>query len=80
MISDDLEAVIADFGLAVIVEDLDKLPLSSAVKYKGNPHWTAPELQLLDIPTNKEADVWSFGMVCLEVLSSCSGNYPQVYM
>ena len=67
LISNDGEAFLTDFGLAVIVEDLTKLPISSALAESGNPRWMAPELLIDGCLVSKESDVWALGMVALEV-------------
>ena len=67
MITDDGKAQLADFGLAVIVEDLKDVSLSSSLRNAGSARWMAPELLLDDYPVSKESDIWAFGMVCLEV-------------
>jgi son of sevenless-like protein len=38
-----------------------------------NPRWFAPELLQQTAPASTHSDVWSFGMVCLEILS---GHQP----
>ena len=41
--------------------------------YSVNPRWFAPELLTESGPVSTHSDVWSFGMVCLEILS---GDVP----
>ena len=67
LISNDGEAFLTDFGLAVIVEDLTKLPISSALTESGNPRWMAPEL--ITGLVSVKSDIWALGMVILEVCS-----------
>ena len=69
LISNDGEAFLTDFGLAVIVEDLTKLPISSALAESGNPRWMAPELLRDGKLVSPMSDVYALGMVLLEVRS-----------
>ena len=59
--------MLADFGLAVIVEDLTRLPISTSLQNSGNVRWMAYELLVGDSLVSKESDVWALGMVILEV-------------
>ena len=59
--------LLADFGLAVIVEDLTQMPISSALEGSGNPRWMAPELLVGQEIVSKSSDIWSLGMFFLEV-------------
>lgn len=67
VISSTGEALLNDFGLAVIIEDLSKMPISSTLDGAGNPRWMAPELLVGSDIISKKSDVWAFGMVILEV-------------
>ncbi len=64
------DAQLCDFGLAVIIEDLVEMPISSALDGAGNPRWMAPELFMGCNMVSKESDVWAFGMTVLEVRAS----------
>ena len=61
---DSGNACIADFGLATLTQDLDSV--QSAYCQRGAPRWTAPEV-LDGGPFSKEADIFSFAMVMIEV-------------
>ena len=67
LISNSGEPLLADFGLAVIVEDLTQMPISSALEGSGNPRWMAPELLVGQEIVSKSSDIWSLGMFFLEV-------------
>ena len=69
LINNSGEPLLADFGLAVIMEDLTQMPISSALKGKGNPRWMAPELLIGQEIVSEPSDVWSLGMLFLEVCS-----------
>jgi len=59
-------ARITDFGLAMITQDLDSIRNASD-KHDHSARWIAPEI-LDDRGTySKEADVFSFAMVTIEV-------------
>jgi len=59
-------ARITDFGLATVTKNLDSLP--SAPGGCGNAaRWTAPEILTGNEKFSKEADVFSFAMVMIEV-------------
>ena len=68
LISDEIVPLLCDFGLAVIVENLEQLPISSVLRDAGHPRWMAPELFVGDQQVLTTAsDVWALGMVLLEV-------------
>lgn len=67
LINNSGQPLLSDFGLAVIVEDLTQMPISSALEGSGNPRWMAPELFLGQEIVSKASDVWSLGMFYLEV-------------
>ncbi|EJD04727.1 kinase-like protein [Fomitiporia mediterranea MF3/22] len=70
LISNSGEPLLCDFGLAVIIEDLAQMPISSVLQDAGNPRWMAPELfvgeQQASIST--ASDIWALGMVFLEIV------------
>ena len=61
---DSGNARIADFGFATVTQNLDSV--QSANCQRGTPRWTAPEV-LDEGPYSKEADIFSFAMVMIEV-------------
>ena len=67
LISDTGEALLAGFGLAAIVEDVTKLPLSAVLQDCSSIRWMAPELLIELKRLSRETDVWALGMVILEV-------------
>ena len=58
------EAIIADFGLAKILENAD----SQARSIAGSPYWMAPEM-FRGEGYSKPADVFSFGIVLCEIIT-----------
>lgn len=58
-------ARIVDFGFAKIARNLDSIP-SASVNHGYTPRWSAPEV-LTGGSHSKEADVFSFAMVAIEV-------------
>lgn len=61
------EPMLCDFGLALIVEDLTMMSISTVLQGSGNCRWMAIELLFHDALPTKESDMWAFGMVVLEV-------------
>ncbi|KAF9645424.1 kinase-like protein [Thelephora ganbajun] len=60
-------ARIADFGFATVTQNPDSIPSISC--HNGHtPRWTAPEV-LNEGPHSKEADVFAFAMVMIEVFT-----------
>lgn len=85
LIGDDGQPLLCDFGLAVIVEDLANMPISSALQGSGNPRWMAPELLIGEEIVSPQSDIWSLGMVMLEIFTldipfSELKGYPQVIL
>ncbi|KAL5485627.1 hypothetical protein ACEPAI_6668 [Sanghuangporus weigelae] len=75
LIDADGKAVITDFGLAKVREEVsDVLELPSSL-FAGSTRWMAPELFLSQIEDDRRApittysDVFAFASVCLEVLT-----------
>ena len=58
-------ARIADFGLATVTQNLDSIR-SASLQRGYSPRWTAPEV-LEGGKLSKEADIFSFAMVMIEV-------------
>ena len=59
-------ARITDFGLAMVTQDLDSV--RTAVGDHGHTvRWTAPEILNEQGTYSKEADIFSFAMVMIEV-------------
>ncbi|KAF9642913.1 kinase-like protein [Thelephora ganbajun] len=67
LVDDSGHARVADFGFAMVTRNLDSIP--SASRHNGHtPRWTAPEV-LNEGPHSKEADIFSFAMVMIEVFT-----------
>ena len=62
------QALIADFGLAIITRNPDSIRTATHQPH-NTARWTAQEVLLEENPT-KESDIYSFTMVMIEV---CSG-------
>ena len=67
LVDDSGRARIADFGLAAITRNLDSIR-SASLQRGYSPRWTAPEV-LMGEQLTKEADIFSFAMVAIEVRS-----------
>ncbi|XP_018009785.1 tyrosine-protein kinase SRK3 isoform X2 [Hyalella azteca] len=72
LMDSDKHCKVADFGLARIVEHGEYSP-NSNVNFPVK--WTAPEASLYGQYTIK-SDVWSFGIVMMEVLTLGANPYP----
>ncbi|TFK42874.1 ras guanine nucleotide exchange factor domain-containing protein [Crucibulum laeve] len=59
-------ARLSDFGLSKLLEECGQGMTSSP---GINPRWIAPELLLKNAALSTHCDVWSFGMVCLELVT-----------
>ena len=59
-------ARITDFGLARVTQNLDSMR-SASDDHGHTPRWTAPEILNDQGTYSKEADVFSFAMVMIEV-------------
>ncbi|KAH9989792.1 hypothetical protein BJV77DRAFT_1015930 [Russula vinacea] len=66
LISGDGHACIGDLGSARVEE----VPVTEAITY-GSLRWLAPELvaESCLVPTTRATDVWSFGMLALEIFT-----------
>ena len=68
MVSDDIHAVLIDFGLSTVLAE-EHPEITSSVAKAGNPRWMAPELFMGETSVSVASDVWALGMVLLEVRS-----------
>ena len=66
LVDDSGHARIIDFGLAKVTQNLDSIRSASS-QHGHTPRWTAPEV-LKGGTHTKEADIFSFAMVMIEVL------------
>ena len=60
-------ARITDFGLATVTQNLDSMRISEDEDEGHTARWTAPEILHEEGTYSKEADVFSFAMVMIEV-------------
>ena len=56
--------------LSVLIDDRCQAPVTEAITY-GSLRWLAPELVVDSnyIPTTRATDVWSFGMLSIEIFT-----------
>lgn len=66
MVDGSGNAQITDFGLAAIARNPHSLR-STLDEGSHTARWCAPEILVSDQPISKESDVFSFGMVIVEV-------------
>ena len=59
-------ARITDFGLATVTQNLDSIR-SGTGDHGHTARWTAPEILNEEASYSKEADIFSFAMVAIEV-------------
>ena len=59
-------ARIVDFGLAMVTQNLDSVQ-SASLQRDYTPRWVAPEILKEEGTYSKEADIFSFAMVMIEV-------------
>jgi len=59
--------VLSDFGISHIDDEM--FTSLDTVALAGNPRWTARELYFDANSPTKFSDLWSFGMLCLELFS-----------
>ncbi|KAH0830117.1 WD40-repeat-containing domain protein [Lanmaoa asiatica] len=80
-------ACIADFGLSIVVTEIDGSSIARTYQIKGTLRWTAPELIDIDTPESEDenapkifptvqSDMYSFGGIMLQALS---GKIPYHY-
>ncbi|KAG5644520.1 hypothetical protein DXG03_008262 [Asterophora parasitica] len=70
LVSSTGAAVICDFGMSKIVEDVTRNSASATLGASGSTRWMAPELiEGEETSVTKEADVYSFAMAILELLT-----------
>ena len=65
---DSGHARIADFGLSMVTKNITSTP-SARLQHGSTARWAAPELMKRGV-YEKEADVFSFAMVMIEVYSA----------
>lgn len=80
LITDQITAVLADFGLALLVDQHSGLTTNSNGKVLGTPRYMSPELFPYSAEGESEepdevvhtlnSDIWAFGCVVLEVCIS----------
>ncbi|KAG8689754.1 hypothetical protein FRC11_000801 [Ceratobasidium sp. 423] len=82
VVSASEEALLTDFGLSRIVAEEEGVDVAStSLENAGSSRWMAPELFQASTNTSSSgvtsaSDVWSFGMLCLEVLTGQPPFYP----
>ncbi|TDL14859.1 kinase-like protein [Rickenella mellea] len=73
LINDNGEALLSDFGISTLFEDISGTNCFSSSMFAGSVRWMAFELLRPDVYDTPQlttwCDIWSFGSVCLEILS-----------
>ncbi|KZT36413.1 kinase-like protein [Sistotremastrum suecicum HHB10207 ss-3] len=77
LMTDDGVPVLADFGLATLVENdpslgptHEMITSTTTASLRGTPRWMAPELLMSESQkSNNETDVWAFGCFVLELIT-----------
>ena len=64
------EALISDFGLSRVIEDITETPAYTTLTSGGSNRWCAPELMNEISSPTLTTDVYSFSMTILECLTS----------
>ena len=59
-------ARIADFGFTTVTKNLDSMRIATG-HHGLTPRWTAPEVLKEETAYSKEADIFAFAMVMIEV-------------
>jgi serine/threonine protein kinase len=68
LISNNHEAVLTDFGLSKVIEDVNRAGSSTSNRGAGALRWKAPELLGIHlIPVTPASDVWAFGCTAYQV-------------
>ncbi|KIJ11878.1 hypothetical protein PAXINDRAFT_15208 [Paxillus involutus ATCC 200175] len=86
LIGDNGRACISDFGLSMLLTQLGGSTYATSRQGEGTLRWVAPELHDPEVPADEEnplsvlptpqSDVYSFGMIMLQVLT---GRVPYNY-
>ncbi|KAG6809612.1 hypothetical protein H0H92_015530 [Tricholoma furcatifolium] len=78
LITDDLHAVLSDFGLSQVIRAMQTDPtgFTPSNPESGPTRWQAPELHQDNTQPDLGTDVWGFGCTAYEMLS---GNIPYYY-
>ena len=69
MVSDNHEALVADFGLSSLVDDIRTRSRTTGghVKIDGTPFWVAPEVLDGIMKISTKSDIYSMGLTFWEV-------------
>ncbi|EIN04973.1 kinase-like protein, partial [Punctularia strigosozonata HHB-11173 SS5] len=65
LLDENGRAYISDFGLISLLDQIH----DKSTKGRGNPRWTAPELFESDFKRTFSTDMYSFGCLCLEIIT-----------
>ncbi|XP_051122594.1 G-type lectin S-receptor-like serine/threonine-protein kinase At1g34300 isoform X2 [Andrographis paniculata] len=74
LVGEDFCPKVSDFGLAKVKKKEDMMSVS---RMRGTPGYMAPEWTRPDEPITSKADVYSFGLIVLEMVSG-SRNFSQL--
>ncbi|KDQ51294.1 hypothetical protein JAAARDRAFT_185349 [Jaapia argillacea MUCL 33604] len=74
LISDDGQALLADFGLSRYADKMQLMSQTmSNISNHGHVHFVAPELLVTDTRPTKESDVYAFGCLIIQIFT---GDLP----
>ncbi|VDO54463.1 unnamed protein product [Haemonchus placei] len=72
LVDDRWQAKISDYGLRKIRAYDKRPPEGKSWKYANNLLWTAPEVLRMECDGSREADIYSFGIICAQLVSRSS--------
>ncbi len=78
LVSDDAECMLSGFHSALTAAKAKESEVAKDYTVTANPRWTAPEVYTGEVPYTSKSDVWSFGMLLIELFSQGSEPYQGI--